>query len=108
LSRPVCATQPDLADTGTLIQAIQFSWRQAGPNGRVIAIEVDADLAARSRGNLVGLPNVEVVDGDGGEHDSGPADAILVNAGATHPRRIWLDSLRPNGRLVHLIDQQAL
>lgn len=71
-----------------------------GPNGRVIAIEVDADLAARSRGNLAGLPNVEVVDGDGGEHDSGPADAILVNAGATHPRRIWLDSLRPNGRLV--------
>jgi protein-L-isoaspartate(D-aspartate) O-methyltransferase len=71
-----------------------------GPNGRVIAFEVDADLAARSRGNLAGLPNAEVVDGDGGEHDFGPADAILVNAGATHPRRIWLDSLRPNGRLV--------
>lgn len=71
-----------------------------GPNGRVTAIEVDADLAARSRGNLADLPNVEVVHGDGGEHDPGPADAILVNAGATHPRRIWLDSLRPNGKLV--------
>lgn len=71
-----------------------------GPHGRVTAIEVDADLAARSRGNLADLPNVEVVSGDGGEHDPGPADAILVNAGATHPRRIWLDSLRLNGRLV--------
>ncbi len=71
-----------------------------GPDGRVTAIEVDADLAARSRDNLADLPNVEVVDGDGGEHDPGPADAVLVNAGATHPRRIWLDSLRPSGRLV--------
>lgn len=71
-----------------------------GPNGRVTAIEVDADLAARSRGNLADLPNVEVVHGDGGEHDPGPADAVLVNAGATHPRRIWLDLLRPNGKLV--------
>jgi protein-L-isoaspartate O-methyltransferase len=25
---------------------------------------------------------------------------ILVNAGATHPRSIWLDSLRPDGRLL--------
>ena len=71
-----------------------------GPGGRVTAIEVDADLSARSRGNLADLPNVEVVHADGGEHDFGPANAILVNAGATHPRRIWLDSLRPTGKLV--------
>lgn len=71
-----------------------------GPSGRVTAVEVDADLAARSRRNLADLPNVEVVHADGGEHDPGPADAILINAGATHPRGIWLDSLRPNGRLV--------
>jgi protein-L-isoaspartate(D-aspartate) O-methyltransferase len=71
-----------------------------GPAGRVTAVEVDADLAARSRANLTALPNVEVVHADGGEHDPGPADAVLVNAGATHPRRIWLDSLRPDGRLM--------
>jgi protein-L-isoaspartate(D-aspartate) O-methyltransferase len=35
--------------------------------------------------------------GDGGEKDPGPCDAVLVNAGATHPRSIWLDSLRPDG-----------
>ncbi len=33
-------------------------------------------------------------------HLTSAADAILVNAGATHPRSIWLNSLRPNGRLV--------
>jgi protein-L-isoaspartate(D-aspartate) O-methyltransferase len=71
-----------------------------GPNGRVTAIEVDADLAGRSRDNLADRPGVTVVDGDGGEHDPGPADAILVNAGATHPRPVWMDSLPPNGRLV--------
>jgi protein-L-isoaspartate(D-aspartate) O-methyltransferase len=41
-----------------------------------------------------------VIEGDGGEIDAGPADAILVNAGVTHPRAIWLDSLRPVGRLI--------
>ena len=71
-----------------------------GPTGRVVAIEVDAELVARSRGNLAGRPNVEVVHADGGEHDPGPVDAILVNAGATYPRPIWLDSLRPDGRLL--------
>jgi len=71
-----------------------------GPEGHVTAIEVDSQLAARARDNLNYLPNVEVVEGDGGETDAGPADAILVNAGATHPRAIWLDSLRPGGRLI--------
>lgn len=71
-----------------------------GSKGRVTAIETDADLAVRSRANVADLSNVEVVHGDGGEHDPGPVDAILVNAGATHPRRVWLEALRPNGRLL--------
>ena len=71
-----------------------------GREGHVAAIEVDIQLAARARNNLNYLPNVEVIYGDGGETDAGPADAILVNAGATHPRAIWLDSLRPGGRLI--------
>jgi protein-L-isoaspartate(D-aspartate) O-methyltransferase len=71
-----------------------------GPEGHVNAIEDDTQLAARARDNLNYFPNVEVIEGDGGETDSGPADAILVNAGATHPGAIWLDSLRPGGRLI--------
>jgi protein-L-isoaspartate(D-aspartate) O-methyltransferase len=71
-----------------------------GRKGHVTAIEVDSELASRARDNLNDFPNVEVIEGDGGEIDSGPADAILVNAGATHPRAVWLDSLRIGGRLL--------
>jgi protein-L-isoaspartate(D-aspartate) O-methyltransferase len=71
-----------------------------GPEGGVTAIEVDTVLAARARNNLSYLTNVEVIEGDGGRIDSGPSDAILINAGATHPHSIWLDSLRPGARLL--------
>ena len=71
-----------------------------GPTGRVTAVELDPDLAARARENLSDLPHVAVIEGDGSQHDPGPSDAILVNAGATHPPSIWLDSLRPGGRLL--------
>jgi protein-L-isoaspartate(D-aspartate) O-methyltransferase len=71
-----------------------------GPAGRVTATEVDADLALRSQNNLADRPNVEVFHADGGDHDSGPADAVMINAGATHPRPIWLDALRPGGRML--------
>jgi protein-L-isoaspartate(D-aspartate) O-methyltransferase len=71
-----------------------------GSEGRVIAIEYDADLAARARVNLRNFPQAEVIAGDATTYDSGPADAIFINAGATHPLPLWLDSLKPNGRLV--------
>jgi protein-L-isoaspartate(D-aspartate) O-methyltransferase len=71
-----------------------------GHNGRVTAIEIDFELAERARSNLSHLPQVEVVQGGGGEYNPGPSDAILVNAGATHPKSVWLDSLRPGGRLL--------
>jgi len=71
-----------------------------GTAGRVTAIEVDADLAARARENLTPWPNVDMHIGDGGELDPGPVDAIFVNAGVTHPRALWLDRLRDGGRLL--------
>jgi protein-L-isoaspartate(D-aspartate) O-methyltransferase len=71
-----------------------------GSEGRVIAIEYDADLAALARANLRNFPQVVVIAGDATRYDPGPADAIFVNAGATHPHPLWLDSLKPNGRLV--------
>jgi protein-L-isoaspartate(D-aspartate) O-methyltransferase len=71
-----------------------------GPQGHVTAIEVDHELVGRARVNLSYLPQVQIIEGDGGETDAGPSDAILINAGATHPRSIWLDSLRIGGRLL--------
>src|SRR5262249_61519608 len=71
-----------------------------GPTGHGVGAEIDADLASRARDTLSDIQHTEVVQGDGGEYDSGPCDAIFINAGATHPRSLWLDSLRPGGRLV--------
>jgi protein-L-isoaspartate(D-aspartate) O-methyltransferase len=71
-----------------------------GPSGHVVAIEIDRELARRARENLTYLGQVHVFEGDGGELDPGAADAIFVNAGATHPRSIWTDSLRSGGRLL--------
>lgn len=71
-----------------------------GPSGQVLAIELDRDFAARARRNLAGWKSVEVVAADGTRHPLPEADAILVSAGATHPRPVWLDALRPGGRLL--------
>ena len=71
-----------------------------GANGRVTAIEADAGLAARAHENLTGYPQIEVVSADGSKQLIGGADAILVNAGATHPLPLWLDSLRLGARLI--------
>jgi len=71
-----------------------------GPTGQVTAMEIDSQLARRAQSNLSYLPQVKIIEGDGGEEDPGPCDAILVNAGATHPRSIWLNSLRAGGRLI--------
>lgn len=71
-----------------------------GPRGKVVAIELDPKLAGLAHKNLAYLRQVEVVQADGGTHDSGYADAIFVNAGATHLRPLWLDSLPSGGRLL--------
>jgi protein-L-isoaspartate(D-aspartate) O-methyltransferase len=71
-----------------------------GPTGRVVALEVDDGLAAEARANLASLAWVEARHADG----SGPLgetfDAILVNAGVTHPLDVWLESVAAGGRLI--------
>jgi protein-L-isoaspartate(D-aspartate) O-methyltransferase len=71
-----------------------------GPDGTVVASEVDADLAARARDNLASYSSVTVQAGDGAKIDPGMCDAIFINAGVTHPEPMWLDRLRDGGRLV--------
>ncbi|MBV8776518.1 MAG: methyltransferase domain-containing protein [Alphaproteobacteria bacterium] len=72
----------------------------AGRRGRVTAIEFEPALAARLAHNFAGTPNVDAVQGDGTQVEFAPADAILVNAGATRPLPRWLDRLRAGGRLI--------
>lgn len=78
-----------------------------GPTGRAVAVEVAAELAARARANLRSFDGVDVIEADGGDYDPGPVDAILVNAGVTHPRAVWLESLRLGGRLMLPVTDDA-
>jgi protein-L-isoaspartate(D-aspartate) O-methyltransferase len=78
-----------------------------GPSGSVVGSEVQAELAARARENLAAYPNVTVHVGDGAAFDPGPCDAMLINAGVTHPHRPWLERLREGGRLVLPITMAA-
>jgi protein-L-isoaspartate(D-aspartate) O-methyltransferase len=71
-----------------------------GPSGSVVGIEVHPDLAARAAQNLSGYANVGVREGDGAKLDPGSCDAMLINAGVTHPLSLWLDRLSDGGRLV--------
>ena len=57
-------------------------------------------LAARAQKNLSRYPNVTVFAGDGATLDPGECDAMLINAGVTHPSPLWLDRLSEGGRLV--------
>jgi protein-L-isoaspartate(D-aspartate) O-methyltransferase len=70
------------------------------PSGSVVASEVHPDLSARAQKNLSGYGNVSVHAGDGGVFDPGPCDAMLINAGVTHPHPLWLERLREGGRLL--------
>jgi protein-L-isoaspartate(D-aspartate) O-methyltransferase len=71
-----------------------------GPEGHVVAVEIDPGLAERARTNLSSRGNVSLVAGDGATLDPGPADVIVVNAGTTHPMPCWLKALTPGGRLL--------
>jgi protein-L-isoaspartate(D-aspartate) O-methyltransferase len=71
-----------------------------GAGGSVVGIEVQAELAARAKENLSCYPNVSVHAGDGAQFDPRACDAMLINAGVTHPHPLWLERLREGGRLV--------
>ena len=71
-----------------------------GASGRVVAVEVDEPLARGCRQNLASMPWVDVRHGDAATAFGETYDAILVNAGVTHPREEWLDALQLGGRLL--------
>ena len=71
-----------------------------GPAGHVVALEVDEDLAREARTRLAAYPWVEVRHSNGTGPIEGRLDAILINAGVTHPRDSWLDAVVDGGRIV--------
>lgn len=71
-----------------------------GPEGHVHAYEIAADLANRAVANLADYTTVTVHAQSGLDGPVPPADVIYVNAGLTDVPAVWLDALRPGGRLV--------
>lgn len=74
--------------------------RLAGPDGLVTAYEIEPQLAHCARGHLVHHAQVSVLNRSGVETGMPMADVIYVSAGATEPMAIWLDNLKPGGRLI--------
>ena len=70
-----------------------------GASGHVTGIEVDPVLADGARQNLADLPWAEIRSGDATSLGA-TYDAILVNAGVTHPLPAWFDALASGGRMV--------
>jgi protein-L-isoaspartate(D-aspartate) O-methyltransferase len=71
-----------------------------GESGVVDAYEIEPTLAQRAIDNLAAFPNVTVHARSGAEGPLPACDVLYVNAGATEPLAIWLDALRPMGRLL--------
>jgi protein-L-isoaspartate(D-aspartate) O-methyltransferase len=71
-----------------------------GRTGRVVAFEVDEALAVDAARNLASLPWVDARCGDSSQVAGETFDAIVVNAGVTHPLDAWLDALAPGGRMI--------
>jgi protein-L-isoaspartate(D-aspartate) O-methyltransferase len=71
-----------------------------GAGGKVVALDLQPELAERARQNLANYSQVTVEAGDGATFDPGECDAMLINCGVTHPQVIWLDRLNEGGRLV--------
>lgn len=71
-----------------------------GPTGKVMAIEIEGDLAEKARIALTPWPQITVRNTDGATMSLSPVDLIVASAGATHPLPSWLDALEPGGRLL--------
>jgi protein-L-isoaspartate(D-aspartate) O-methyltransferase len=70
------------------------------PGGQVHAYEINPSLAERAAANLADLPHVTVYMRSAAEGTLPSANLIYINAGATAPLDIWLDALRPGGKLL--------
>lgn len=78
-----------------------------GDEGRVIAYEIEPDLAVRAQHNLAHLAQVTVHNRSASEGQLPLTDLIYVNAGATHPLPIWLDALAVGGKLIFPLTTDA-
>lgn len=69
--------------------------------GRVIAYEIEDNLAKQAKDNLQHYAQVEILSGDATEAENLPKiDVVVACAGVTHVPLQWLDHLSSTGRMV--------
>lgn len=68
--------------------------------GTVAAFEIEPEIAATAERHLAPYRNVAVYFGSGATGELPVCDVVYVNAASGGPLEIWLDALRPGGRLV--------
>jgi protein-L-isoaspartate(D-aspartate) O-methyltransferase len=76
--------------------------RLAGPEGHVLAYEVEAGLAERATANVADIPNIEVRHGNAATdlHGEDRFDLIVAFAGVTHVPEAWSSRLAPGARVL--------
>ncbi|NUP76769.1 MAG: methyltransferase, FxLD system [Nonomuraea sp.] len=84
----------------------------AGPEGRVVSLDLDAGIveAARRHLDAAGFPRVEVACADGAEGFAAraPYDRVIATVGVWDLAPAWLDQLAPGGRLVAPLDLRGV
>lgn len=71
-----------------------------GPEGKVVGVEIEPELAERARVALAPWPQVTVLCRDGSVGPFDAADVVVASAGATHPMPAWLAAVKPEGKLL--------
>ena len=70
------------------------------PGGKVLAYEIDAQLAEAAWRNLEPFDNVTLIHTDAVKAKLKRSDIIYVNAGVVAPPARWLQSLKQGGRII--------
>ncbi|MEU4300297.1 methyltransferase, FxLD system [Kitasatospora aureofaciens] len=91
------------AGAGTGVNAA-YMGHIVGPDGHVVAVDVDDDLVDGARKHLAdaGVDNVTVVLGDGalGHPEGAPYDRIIATVSTSEMPTAWPQQVKPSGRIV--------
>jgi protein-L-isoaspartate(D-aspartate) O-methyltransferase len=79
-----------------------------GPSGRVVSVDIDADLVEAARSHLAstGYPDVITVCADGAEGCAAhaPYDRLIATVGVSDLASAWLEQVTPGARIVVPLD----
>ncbi|MFE4519298.1 methyltransferase, FxLD system [Kitasatospora sp. NPDC056783] len=91
------------AGAGTGVNAAYLA-TIVGPDGRVVAVDVDDDLVDGARKHLAdaGITNVDVILGDGalGHPDAAPFDRLIATVSTSEMPTTWLQQVKRSARIV--------